>query len=105
MLREGPPFVARRRRTGIAQPDAPVVDRRHQDEREQAARQRLGLVGVLLVDSAAPLWPEGDAGTAVLVAQVCLRLPRCGAPLEARLPPQLLARPSLRFDPRALVRV
>src|SRR6516162_11506504 len=81
---DGPALVVGDRGAGEAQADAPLVGHRHQDEREQPAGQRLGLVAEALVDAATALVAEKYA--AIVLAVVQAMTPRLArAVLDERL--------------------
>src|SRR5262249_25757475 len=78
VLGNRPALAGGRRRAGEAQANPPMIARRHQNERKQAAWQRLAFRTVLFMNSAAPLFTQENATAVRAAAQ--LDLPVAPAP-------------------------
>src|SRR5205823_6530618 len=96
--------VRRRGGTGEAQPDAPLVPRRDEDERIEPARQRLGVAAELLVNPATALLIEEDTSAVLAVTEPMAPLPP--PPLPDKQRPTLkrgIILPSLLLEAAPLV--
>ena len=99
VLGHRPALVRRRRRTGEANADAPVIAGRDQNEREQPAGKRLGLVAVTLVDAAPALFAEEHTTAVGPVVERVAPVPEPAAAHERRVAAEVHdGVPFLRLD-------